>query len=245
MKLVKNNHAPVRIDGLFKSYGDLPVLTGLDLELRMGETTAVIGPNAAGKTTLIKCILGLVRAQKGTIHVAGNDVTKGIDYRRLIGYMPQKASFPENILAADVIELIRSIRPDAPEPDLSLIRRLNLEKDLKKPVRTLSGGTLQKLSAVIAFMFEPSLYILDEPTAGLNPVASSTLKDHIRTVADAGSTVVLTSHVMADLEELCDRIVFLLDGRIRYDGSLDSILSLTGEPRLERAIAHLLAEEAA
>ena len=237
MKLVKNDNAPVRISGLFKSYGDLPVLTGLDLALRAGETTAVIGPNAAGKTTLIKCILGLVRPQSGKIEVFGRDVSKGIDYRRLLGYMPQKASFPENLTGTDVIELIRSIRPDVEAPDLSLVRRLDLEKDLRKPVRTLSGGTLQKLSAVIAFMFSPGLYILDEPTAGL--------KDHIRSVADAGNTVVLTSHVMADLEELCDRVVFLLEGRIRYDGSLDSILTLTGEPRLERAIARLLEQEAA
>lgn len=245
MKLVKNDNAPVRISKLMKSYGDLPVLTGLDLTLHAGETTAVIGPNAAGKTTLIKCILGLVRPQSGEITVFGHDVSKGIEYRSLIGYMPQKASFPENLTGTDVIELIRSIRGDASASDLSLVRRLDLEKDLKKPVRALSGGTLQKLSAVVAFMFSPGLFILDEPTAGLDPVASAKLKDHIRSVADEGRTVVLTSHVMADLEELCDRVVFLLDGRIRYDGSLESILALTGEPRLERAIARLLEQEAA
>lgn len=245
MKLVTNNHAPVRISGLRKSYGALPVLTGLDLTLRTGETTAVIGPNAAGKTTLIKCILGLVRPQDGEILVGGQDVRRGIEYRRLIGYMPQKASFPENLTCTEVIDLIQSIRPDSPSPDLSLVRRLNLEKDLDKPVRTLSGGTLQKLSAVIAFMFNPALYILDEPTAGLDPLASATLKDHIRAISERGGTVVLTSHVMADLEELCDRVVFLLDGRIRYDGSLSSILSDTGEHRLERAIARLLDQEAA
>lgn len=245
MKLVTNSHAPVRISGLRKSYGALPVLTGLDLTLRAGETTAVIGPNAAGKTTLIKCILGLVRPQEGEILVGGQDVRRGIDYRRLIGYMPQTASFPENLTCTEVIELIRSIRPDAPAPDLSLVRRLDLEKDMSKPVRTLSGGTLQKLSAVIAFMFDPAIYILDEPTAGLDPRASATLKDHIRSIPERGGTVVLTSHVMADLEELCDRVVFLLDGRIRYDGSLDSILKDTGEHRLERAIARLLDQEAA
>lgn len=245
MKLVTNNHAPVLIRGLQKSYGALPVLTGLDLTLHAGETTAVIGPNAAGKTTLIKCILGLVRPQGGEILVGGRDIRREIDYRRLIGYMPQAASFPENLTCTEVIELIRLIRQDAPAPDLSLVRRLDLEKDMSKAVRTLSGGTLQKLSAVIAFMFDPAIYILDEPTAGLDPRASATLKDHIRSISERGGTVVLTSHVMADLEELCDRVVFLLDGRIRYDGSLDSILRDTGERRLERAIARLLDQEAA
>jgi Cu-processing system ATP-binding protein len=245
MKLVMEENPPVEIRGLQKAYGALPVLTGLDLSLGRGETTAVIGPNAAGKTTLIKCILGLVRPKAGRILVGGRDVAKGIEYRRFIGYMPQKASFPENLSGRDVIELIQSIRPDAPAPDLTLVRRLELEKDLDKPVRALSGGTLQKLSAVLAFMFSPGLYILDEPTAGLDPVASATLKDHIRHITDSGGTVLLTSHVMADLEELCDRVVFLLDGRIRYDGSLSSILSDTGEHRLERAIARLLKSEAA
>jgi Cu-processing system ATP-binding protein len=159
--------------------------------------------------------------------------------------MPQQARFPDNLTGRDMIELVRSLRPDAGHSDLTLVRKLRLEGELDKPFRTLSGGTRQKVSALLAFMFDPPIYILDEPTAGLDPVASTVLKDHIRSMRDGGASVVLTSHVIADLEELADRIVFLLDGRIRYDGSLEGLREETGEPKIERAIASILEVEAA
>ena len=239
---------PLEISRISKSFGRLDVLTDLSVSFESGQTTAVIGPNGAGKTTLLKCVLGLVRPDEGEIAVAGQSVRGATDahlYRTKIGYMPQHARFPDNLTGRDMIDLVRSLRPDADHPDLTLVRKLHLEGELDKPFRTLSGGTRQKVSAVLAFMFGPPTYILDEPTAGLDPVASTVLKDHIRAVRDAGASVVLTSHVIADLEELADRIVFLLDGRIRYDGSLDGLRRETGEPKIERAIASILEVEAA
>lgn len=235
----------VHIRDLHKSFAAFPVLTGIDLSFRRGEVTAVVGPNGAGKTTLIKCLLGLVTPDRGLVEVDGKPVDVNGEYRRGIGYMPQNPSFPENLTGREVISLIRDMRGSGTPIDLALQRRLNVEGELDKPIRTLSGGTRQKISAVVAFLFDPHLLVLDEPTAGLDPVASAAFKDHVRTVRDQGVGVILTSHVMSDLEALSDRVVFLLDGRVRFDGALETLRSETGEPTLERAISRLLAREAA
>jgi Cu-processing system ATP-binding protein len=194
---------------------------------------------------MIKCLLGLVRPDEGVLSAGGLRVDNDVVYREQIGYMPQQAAFPENLSGRDVIALIRSVRRSDLPVDWTLLRTLELEAELDKPIRTMSGGTRQKLSAVLAFMFSPPILVLDEPTAGLDPVASAALKDHVRRAADNGTTVLLTSHVMADLEELSNRIVFLLDGRVRFDGTLDAIREETGEERLERAIARILRRAAA
>ena len=241
---VPGSDAAVEIQGLNKAFGKRPVLSGVDLSFASGRVTAVIGPNGAGKTTMIKCLLGLVRPDSGSISVGGTTVNGDVSYRERIGYMPQQAAFPDNLTGHEVVSLIRSVRrPDLPA-DFELLRTLHLDAEMDKPVRTLSGGTRQKLSALVAFMFRPPILVLDEPTAGLDPVASAALKDHLRASAAAGATVLMTSHVMADLEELCDRVVFLLDGRVRFDGTLEAIRESTGEQRLERAIARIITRAA-
>lgn len=236
---------PIEISDLTKAFGELDVLNGVDLVLSPGETTAIVGPNGAGKTTLIKCILGLVHPDNGTIKVAGLDTMTGVAYRERIGYMPQHPHFPENLTGRQLMSLVKSLRNQDHPMQTDLIRTLHLEGDLDKPFRHLSGGTKQKISALLAFMVNPSILILDEPTAGLDPVSSSALKDHIREQREAGASIVLTSHVLSDLQELADRIVFLLDGVIRFDGTLDALRSSTGERTLERAIAVILEGEAA
>ncbi len=240
---------PIQITDLHKSFGPVDVLNGVDLTFHPAETTAIVGPNGAGKTTLIKCILGLTHPDRGDIDVLGQSIDQGVTYRDQIGYMPQHAHFPENLSGRQMMSMIRALRAASDDGDTdidhSLIRTLQLEADLDKPFRVLSGGTRQKISALLAFMVRPAILILDEPTAGLDPVSSAALKDHIMERRDEGASVVLTSHVLADLEELADRVVFLLDGRIRFDGALDDLRSMTGEHRLERAIATLLEGEAA
>jgi Cu-processing system ATP-binding protein len=245
MRLIHDRQVPIAVEGLSKSFGTLNVLDEVDLSFDVGETTAIIGPNGAGKTTMIKSILGLVKPSAGSIRVMGESVADGHEYRRHIGYMPQAPAFPEGLSGREVIGLIHTFRHKRGPAELELLRRFDLESELDKPVRTLSGGTRQKLSAVLAFMFEPAIMILDEPTAGLDPLASAALKDYVQERADAGATVIMTSHVMADLEELCDRVVFLMDGRPRFDGPLEALRTQTGESRLERAIAQLLQREVA
>ena len=230
----------VEAAGLRKRFGRLAVLQGLDLAVPVGGVTAIVGPNAAGKSTFIKSVLGLVRPDRGKLEVLGDDPRGGDAYRARVGYMPQAARFPENLTAREVLRLLTGLRGHPGEQDRELLEAFALDDQLDKPVRTLSGGTRQKLNAVIAFLFRPELVILDEPTAGLDPVASAQLKDKIRREAGRGTTILLTSHLMGEVEELADRVAFLLDGQVRFHGTVDELRTETGETKLERAVARLM-----
>lgn len=232
----------IRISNLRKSFGELSVLQGVDLVIPVGRITGIVGPNAAGKTTLIKSILGLTRIQRGEIEVAGTKVNGDEKYRRGIGYMPQIARFPSNLTAAELLRMLRDLRPDVERIDEDLIKSFGLGLELSKKLSELSGGTRQKINAVAAFMFNPEVFFLDEPTAGLDPRCSSILKDKILAQRKAGKTFVITSHVMTELEELADEIVFLADGRVRFNGSVRQIKDLTRQANLERAVAELMDE---
>ena len=136
--------------------------------------------------------------------------------------------------------MLEKLRSDVATPDRSLIEAFDLEPELGKQLRHLSGGTKQKLNAVAAFLFSPDVLILDEPTAGLDPRASSTLKDRILADTALGRTFIVTSHVMAELEEIADDVIFLADGQVRFSGSLEDLKKNTRQVNLERAIAELM-----
>ena len=235
----------VEINGLRKRFGRLCVLDGIDLSVSRNRVTAIVGPNAAGKTTLIKTILGLTRADSGTIRVNGTTIDGREDYRAHIGYMPQIARFPENLSGADVFAMLKDLRGVTAGVDERLIGEFKLDGEVSKPLRTLSGGTRQKINAVMAFLFSPDLLILDEPTAGLDPVASGVLKGRIAEERESGTTFILTSHIMSELEELADDVVFLHDGKVEFAGPITEIKSLTRQDNLERAIAAMMLRGAA
>ena len=230
----------IEISGLRKRYGALQVLDGLDLVIAPGRVTAVVGPNAAGKTTLIKSILGLTRPDSGSIIVDGREIDDAGQYRAQLGYMPQIARYPDNLTAADLFAMMSDLRGDAVPQDEELVDSLGLRSQLGKPLRVLSGGTRQKVNAALAFLFSPSVLFLDEPTAGLDPISSRVVKDKIAKERGRNRTFVLTSHVMSELEELADDIAFLIEGRIRFAGSIHDLKKMTRQLSLERAIAHVL-----
>jgi len=232
--------AIVEVRGLSKRFGQRTVLRTVDCTVGRGRVTAVLGPNAAGKSTLIKVILGMVRPDVGEVLVDGARVNGDPGYRAAIGYMPQTARFPENLTGRKVLAMLHDLRGFLTPVDTTLLDEFGLAEELDKPVRTLSGGTRQKLNAATAFLFRPSLLILDEPTAGLDPVASGVLKDRILAVARSGASVILTSHVLSELEELVDDVVLLLEGAVRFAGPFERLRRETGEARLERAIAALM-----
>ena len=193
----------IEFRGLHKRYGKLQVLRGIDLTVRAGRITGLVGPNSAGKTTLIKSLLGHVRPERGEILVDGVPIDAEGKYRARIGYMPQIARFPENLSGAELIAMLCGLRRDTPglpaRPlDEELVARFGLGPHLGKPLRTLSGGTRQKINAVLAFLFTPDLLVLDEPSAGLDPGASGTHKDTVLAARAAGRTVLVTSHVLAE-----------------------------------------------
>ena len=235
----------IRISSLAKRFGKLDVLRAVDLDVRAGKVTAVVGPNGAGKTTLIKTILGLTRPDAGRVLFDGERVGDDPEYRSRVGYMPQIARFPENLTAAELLAMLRDLRGTPARVDEELVERFQLAGHLGKPLRTLSGGTRQKVNAVMAFLFDPDLLILDEPTAGLDPVAAGVLKDKIRAARDAGKTFILTSHIMSELEELADDVAFLLDGRVRYAGPVHDLKLATRELSLERAVARMMLDSEA
>ena len=232
----------VKVD---KHFGALHVLRDIDLSIGGGRIPAIVGPNGAGKSTLIKMMLGLVRPDAGEIRFDGVPVREQDAYRARIGYMPQIARFPDHLTGAELIAMLTDLRGDDAPLDDELIGALGTGAQLAKPLRVLSGGTRQKVNAIVAFLFRPELLILDEPTAGLDPVASGVLKDKIRSARDAGTTVLLASHVMSELEELADDVAFLLDGRLCYCGPACELKLMTRQSNLERAIANMMLREAA
>ena len=229
---------------LTKAYGGLPVLRGLSLAIARGRVTAIVGPNGAGKTTFIKSILGLARPDGGELTFDGTSIADDHAYRARIGYMPQIARFPENLTGAELLALLRDLRGDATS-DETLIDDFGLRNALEMKLRVLSGGTRQKVNAVAAFLFSPDLFVLDEPTSGLDPVSSGILKRRIAAERARGRTIVLTSHIMSEIDELADDVVFLHDGQVAFVGSVESLKRDTAQPTVERSIAALMLREVA
>ncbi len=230
----------ITVKQLKKRFAKLEALKGVDVSFEPGEVTAVLGPNGAGKTTLIKSILGLVRPDSGIITFDGKELNGDYTYRERIGYMPQQARYPENLTVKEILEMIRDLRNYPEVQDEELITMFNLQSEMNKPFKTLSGGNKQKMSAVLAFLFCPDVLFLDEPTAGLDPIASSKLKDKIITEKKKGKTIILTSHIMSEIQELADKVVYLLEGNLHFVTTVDSLLDDTGQPNLERALASKL-----
>ncbi len=230
----------IKTESLYKKYGTLEALKSIDVSIKKNKLTYIVGPNGSGKTTFIKCILGLVKPNSGNIFVNDIKLNGVFNYRKEIGYMPQIASFPENLTVKEVIKLLKEIRNCEAALDEELIMLLNLEREFEKRIKNLSGGTKQKLNAVIAFMFNPQILILDEPSAGLDPVSSSILKDKILKEKNNGKTILFTSHILSELEELAEEIIFLLEGSVCFAGRKDDLISITNERNLERAIANLM-----
>ena len=163
-----------------KKFGKLKALDNVSVTFSKGECIALLGPNGSGKTTLIKSLLGMVVPDSGSIHFNNELIANKWMYRSQIGYMPQIGRYPENMTIAQLIDMMKDIRKGiAKLPDEELVQSFGLTNMLHKKMCTLSGGTTQKVSAILAFMFNPDVLILDEPTAGLDPLSSEKLKQKI------------------------------------------------------------------
>lgn len=229
----------VEIKKLYKSFGPVDVLQGINLSIEEKGIIAILGPNGSGKTTLIKSILGMVIPQKGQILINGKEVIGQWEYRNEISYLPQIANFPQNIKVRELIDMIKNLRAET-SLDEALIQLFKLGPFLDKKLGTLSGGTRQKVNVVMTFMFDSPLIILDEPTSGLDPVALIYLKGLIAKEKEKGKTILITTHIMNLVEEIADRVIFLLDGNIYFDGTVDMLKQQTQQSNLEHAIAEIL-----
>jgi len=230
----------IHAQAIHKSFGPLSVLRGVDLETRRGRITALVGPNGSGKTTLVKMILGLVQPDSGTLHLGSQVVASSGSYRSVLGYMPQIVRFPGNLTGNEICAMLADLRDFDGELDRELVASFGLSEEMDRPLKTLSGGTRQKVNAAIAFLFKPDVMILDEPTAGLDPVAGEIFREKLLLERSRGRTFVITSHDMAHLEAVADDIAFLLDGKMIYQGSVADLKDATETNSLSAAIAHLM-----
>lgn len=232
----------IKINNLTKVFGKLLVLDNLDLEVQKGGIFAVLGPNGSGKTTLIKSILGMVVPKSGRILINDKSVLSKWNYRNDINYLPQIANFPNNLTVRELIAMVKNLR-EKPADDSQLISLFKLEKFLDHKLSNLSGGTKQKVNIVLTFMFNSDLIILDEPTTGLDPVSLISLKAIIKKEKANGKTILITTHIMSFVDEIADEIIFLLDGKIYFKGSINDLKDQTEESNLEHAIANLISKE--
>jgi Cu-processing system ATP-binding protein len=230
----------IKIKNLTKKFNKFTALQNIDLECKKGHSIAFIGPNGCGKTTLIKCILGLNVVESGDILVNGNSVKNDFLYREKIGYMPQIGKYPENMTIGQTIKMIQDNRKNIENLDTELLEAFELPKLYDKKMSTLSGGTTQKVSAVLAFMFHPEIIILDEPTAGLDPLASEILKNKIIKERKNGKLIIITSHLLSELDDMVNEIVFINEGKILVHQSVEDLKTETQQTKISDAITNIL-----
>jgi Cu-processing system ATP-binding protein len=230
----------IEIKGLNKSYDKILVLKEINLNFDKGNIIAIMGPNGSGKTTLLKSVLGLVKPDKGEIQVNGINTNGNCDYRKFIGYMPQNSCYPDNLKVRELIEMLKDVRGNSVEYDEELIEKLHLIHIYEKQIGTLSSGTKQRVSCSISFLFNQEIIILDEPTAGLDPVSSEIVKNKILDAKRKGKLIIITTHITSEVEKLADRVIFLLEGVVKIDSNTTDLIKSTGEPDLNKAIAKLM-----
>lgn len=233
----------IEIKNISKHFGRLQVLKNINLTCNKGECIALIGPNGCGKTTLIKSILGMVVPTSGDILFNGQNIKNDYLYRNQIGYMPQIGRYPDNMTIGHIIEMIKHIRSSNEPLDEDLLQAFNLPALYEKRMRTLSGGTTQKVSATLAFLFNPDVLILDEPTAGLDPLASDILKEKIIKEKEKGKLILITSHLLSELDDLVTEIIFMQEGKLQFHKTVSQLMHHTGEQRIAKAIASVLKNE--
>ena len=232
----------IKIQNISKTYNKIAALNNVSVNLFPSQSIALIGPNGSGKSTLMKCILGLVFPDKGTIEVMGEKITFTGNYRKKIGYMPQIVRFPDNMKVGQLFNMIQDIREEKINIDRELIEQFEINSFINKPLGALSGGMKQKVNAALAFMFNPDILILDEPTAGLDPLSAELLKVKIKNEKDKGKLIIISSHILADLEEITTHVVYLIDGELEFFKSMDSLIKETGAQNLSKAIAKIMTE---
>lgn len=228
----------ITIKNLNKSYGKQQVLHDINLTLEQGQCIGFVGPNGCGKTTLMKCILGLVTPQSGEVLVNGMNVQENQSYRQHIGFMQQNSCFPENMSVRETFRTIQDVRGTNTGLDKELYDAYKIESIAEKKTKTLSGGTSQKVNAALAFLFNPDILILDEPTASLDPLAANILKEKI--VKEKNKLVFITSHILSELEGIVTHIIFMEEGHILFFKPVDQLLKESQQDNVSQAVMYYL-----
>jgi len=235
----------LHVAALAKRYGKFEALLGVDLDVAPGEAFGLVGANGAGKTTLIKCMLDLTACDSGAVEIfgvaAGNPAA-----RRRLAYLPERFNPPHYLRAREFLAMMLELAGARYDPShvLGILDQLELDRGaLEQPVRSLSKGMTQKLGLAGCFVVPRDLYVLDEPMSGLDPAARVAVKSVLRRLGAEGRTLFFTSHVLADVEELCSAIAVLDRGRVRFRGSPAALRSRYAEPDLERAYMRCIRDD--
>jgi ABC-2 type transport system ATP-binding protein len=224
---ISDNSAPIEIRGLTKNFGAVRALDGLDLTVRAGEVHGFLGPNGAGKSTTIRILLGLVKADSGSVRLLGGDPwTDAVKLHRQIAYVPGDVTLWPSLTGGETIDLLGRMRGGIDEQRRAeLIERFEL--DPHKKARTYSKGNRQKVSLISAFSSRATLLLLDEPSSGLDPLMENLFQQCVGEARDRGATVLLSSHILAETEALCERVTIIRAGKTVESGSLDSMRHLS------------------
>ncbi len=224
----------IRINDLHKSFKSeflrkqKPILKGITFEVEQGEIFGYLGPNGAGKTTTLKCLLGLIFPEKGDIEILGLPHLS-IAAKARIGYLPENPYFYDYLTAREFLEfysqlhLMTKSEQDAKIPEL--IKKVGLQEAAGLQLRKFSKGMLQRIGLAQALLNDPELVLLDEPLGGLDPLGRKEIRDIVMDLRDAGKTVFLSSHILQDIEMICDRVAIIVDGRIVNSGRLHDLIS--------------------
>ena len=211
----------IRYEDFSKRFGEVLAVRGLNLEVAAGSTVALVGPNGSGKTTTLKALVGLVRPSEGRVIVDGHDLAlAGVEARRLIGYLPQRLSFPDGVSAREAMCLYARLRR-VPAADVDpLLERVGLGDAAARPAEQYSGGMRQRLGLAVALLGRPAALVLDEPSAALDPTGSLLVRDLIREIAAEGTTVLISSHDLAEVAALADVVAVFVAGELRARGTI-------------------------
>ena len=228
--MVEHNNSIIKTKKLKKRYyGNTYAVNGIDLEIEEGKITGFLGPNGAGKSTTIKMLLGLLEPTEGEIYVFNKRLTPDNPrIRKGIGYMPELPKFPNYLTGQELLRIYGELQ-FVPEKQLDkeipeLLEEVNLYKDKDRKIKEYSKGMQQRIGLAAAFLGNPKLIILDEPTIGLDPVGMSDIKNIIKSKAKGGTTIFLSSHLLKEVEEMCDNVIIINKGTILASGTINEVI---------------------
>jgi ABC-2 type transport system ATP-binding protein len=223
------------------------ILEGISFRVREREIFGFIGPNGAGKTTTLKVLMGLIRATSGQASILGHDVSE-ITFRRQIGFLPEQPYFYDYLTGREILRFyakLSGVSQESRERRVSeLLDLVGLATAGNMRLRSYSKGMLQRVGVAQALVHDPQVVFLDEPMSGLDPVGRKEVRDIILRLRDEGKTIFMNTHILSDVEMVCDRVAIIVSGRIRYEGAIDEFLD-AGEPEADLVFANLPAETAA
>ncbi|SNZ12895.1 ABC-2 type transport system ATP-binding protein [Natronoarchaeum philippinense] len=228
----------IEVAGLTKDYGDVLANDDVTFDVESGEIFGYLGPNGAGKTTTIRTLMGLQSPTDGTATVLGADIrseSELVAAKQRIGYLPANPAFDETATGEEVLDLHASLKGDQRREELLEL----FDPPLERPIRDYSTGNVQKLGLVQAFMHDPDLVVMDEPTSGLDPLLQRRFNEFVRSERDRGTTVFLSSHVLSEVRQICDRVGIIRGGRIVTVESVADLLGRSGKSVTLRVAGHV------